>query len=185
LPEGRIGARPMNPLRIDVRELERRPSSLEAGLTARQLNLDEAQVRISGEVAVRLTAERQSRGGVRVQGELGAEMELTCARCLEALSRPMTAHFNQYYQSNAHHSLTGEIALQEKDLEVGFFTGDFIDVSDIVREQILLSLPMKPLCQEDCRGLCPACGRNRNRDGCRCGPVVSDPRLAPLLKFRN
>ena len=175
----------MNPLRIDVRELEWGPRSLKAGLTARQLNLDEGQVRVAGEVAVHLTAERQSQGGVRVQGELGVEMEMTCARCLEALSRPMTAHFNQYYQSNAHHSLTGEIALQTKDMEVGFFTGDFIDVSDIVREQILLSLPMKPLCQEDCRGLCPACGQNRNRDLCRCGPLVSDPRLAPLLKFRN
>ena len=178
-------ARVMNPLRIDVRELERGPRSFKAGLTARQLNLDEGQVRISSAVAVHLTAERQSQGGVRVRGELGAEMELTCARCLEVLLHPLTARFNQYYQSNAHHSLAGEIALQKKDLEVGFFTGDFIDVSDIVREQILLSLPMKPLCQEDCRGLCPACGRNRNRDRCGCGPVVSDPRLAPLLKFRN
>lgn len=174
-----------NPLRIDLRELELRPRSLKAGLTASQLNLDEGQVRISGEVAVRLTAERQPQGGVRVQGELGVDMELTCARCLEALSRPLTARFNHYYQSNAHHSLAGEIALREKDMEVGFFTGDFIDVSDIVREQILLSLPMKPLCREDCRGLCPACGRNRNHDRCRCGPMVSDPRLAPLLKFRN
>ena len=175
----------MNPLRIDIRELERGPRSVKASLTARQLNLDEGQVRVSGKVAVHLTADRQSQGGVRVWGELGVEMELTCARCLEVLSRPLAAEFSQYYQSNAHHSLTGEIALQKKDLEVGFFTGDSIDVSDIVREQIFLSLPMKPLCREDCKGLCPACGRNRNRDRCRCGPLVSDPRLAPLLKFRN
>lgn len=175
----------MNPLRIDIRELEREARSVKASLTARQLNLDEGQVRVSGKVAVHLTAERQSQGGVRVRGELEVEMELTCARCLEVLSHPLTAQFNQYFQSNAHHSLTGEITLQKKDLEVGFFTGDFIDVSDVVREQIFLSLPMKPLCRKDCRGLCPACGQNRNRDGCRCGPVVSDPRLAPLLKFRN
>ena len=175
----------MNPLRIDVRELERGPRSLRASLTAHQLNLDEGQVRISGEVSVHMTAERQSQGGVRLRGELGVKMELTCARCLEVLSHPLKAHFNQYYQSDAHHSLAGEIALQKRDMEVGFFTGDFMDVSDIVHEQILLSLPMKPLCQEDCRGLCTVCGRNRNRDRCRCGPVVSDPRLAPLLKFRN
>ena len=175
----------MNPLRIDVRELERGPRSLKVSLPARHLNLDEGQVRVSGEVAVDLRAERESQGGVRVQGTLGVEMQLTCARCLDVLSYPLAAHFNQYYQSNAHHSLAGEIALQKKDLEVGFFSGDFIDVSDIVREQILLNLPIKPLCQEGCRGLCPSCGRNRNRDRCRCDPAVSDPRLAPLLKFRD
>lgn len=175
----------MNALRIDVRELEDGPRSLKASLTTRDLNLDEGQVQVSGEVVVSLTAEKQSRRGVRVRGRLGVDMQLTCARCLDLLPYPLVVDFNQYYQSNAHHSLIGEIALQKKDMEVGFYSGDFIEVSDILREQILLGLPMKPLCRKACRGLCPHCGRNRNRDRCSCGPVAVDPRLAPLLKFKS
>ena len=175
----------MNALRIDVRELEDGPQSLKASLTSRDLNLDEGQVQVSGEIVVSLTAEKQSRGGVRVRGHLGVNMQLTCARCLDLLPYPLVADFNQYYQSNAYHSLMGEIALQKKDMEVGFFSGDFIEVSDILREQILLGLPMKSLCRKDCRGLCPHCGKNRNRDHCRCGTAAVDPRLAPLLKFKS
>ncbi len=175
----------MNALRIDVRKLEDGPRSLKASVPTRDLHLDEEQVRASGEVVVRLTAEKQPQGGVRIRGNLGVEMELTCARCLDLLSYPLVADFNQYYQSNAHHSLLGEIALQKKDMEIGFFSGDFIDVSDIIREQILLGLPMKPLCRKGCRGLCLRCGKNRNHDRCSCGPVPVDPRLAPLLKFKS
>jgi uncharacterized protein len=175
----------MDALRIAVRELEDGPQSLQASVSPADLNLDEGQIQVSAEVLVRLTAEKQSRGGVRIKGKLAVDMQLTCVRCLDLLPYSLAADFNQYYQSNAHHSLIGEISLQEKDTEVGFFSGGFIDVSDIIREQILLGLPMKPLCREGCRGLCPDCGKNRNRDRCSCRPVAVDPRLAPLLKFKS
>ena len=76
------------------------------------------------------------------------------------------AEFDQFYQSRRDHRLVGEIELQEKDTEIAFYSGDFIEVSDIIREQILLGLPMKPMCREDCKGLCPYCGKNRNLEAC-------------------
>jgi uncharacterized protein len=94
--------------------------------------------------------------------------------------------FDLFYQPHAAgHPITGEIELKEKDTEVSFFWGDGIEVGDILREQILLSLPMKPICREDCQGLCPHCGKNRNLETCDCESVLLDPRLEPLLKIKN
>jgi uncharacterized protein len=104
---------------------------------------------------------------------------------LEPVRFPILAKFDQFYESNADHRLAGEIELQERDTEIAFFSGDFIEVADIVREQILLSLPMKPICQEQCQGLCPHCGKNRNLDACNCESVLVDPRLVKLLKIKN
>ena len=68
---------------------------------------------------------------------------------------------------------------------VGYYDGDRLDLGEVVREQVLLALPLKPLCREDCRGLCPRCGQNRNLGPCGCPPPEEpgDPRLEPLRKL--
>ncbi len=78
-----------------------------------------------------------------------------------------------------------EIALATEDLEVGFYQEDGLFLADVVAEQIHLSLPMKVVCREECRGLCPGCGANLNRERCRCGPRAVDPRLAPLAEWAS
>jgi uncharacterized protein len=70
--------------------------------------------------------------------------------------------------------------VQDEDLETSYYRGDQIDLKELLREQFYLALPMKPLCREDCHGLCPQCGTNLNTGTCACTPVWEDPRLAPL-----
>ena len=171
-------------MRIDVRELEIGALILTGEIPAAGLKLDSSEVRVLGQIVVKLRAEKQARE-IRVRGRFAVDVELPCARCLDPVKAPILTEFDQFYQSNKAHHLTGEIELREKDTEVAFFNGDFIEVSDIVREQILLGLPMKPVCREDCKGLCPYCGKNRNVEACNCHSVFVDSRLAPFLQVRN
>lgn len=171
-------------MRIDVRELELGPLTLSGEVSQRELKLDPDEILILGKILVELTAERQLQD-VRVRGQFEAEVQLSCSRCLEPVRIPLVTRFDQFYESNAAHPLVGEIALQERDTEIAFFSGDFIEVNDIVREQILLALPMKTICWEDCKGLCPHCGKSKNYENCDCDRLLVDPRLAELLKIKN
>ena len=69
-------------------------------------------------------------------------------------------------------------AIEEEDLETSYYRDDQIDLNELLREQFYLALPMKPLCQDGCRGLCPQCGTNLNQGACDCAPEWKDPRLA-------
>jgi uncharacterized protein len=171
-------------MRIDVRELELGPLALKGEILPSELGFDPSEIQVLGGIQIDIAAEKQSLE-VRVRGRLNTDVELACSRCLEPVPFPVATEFDQFYESNADHPLQGEIALQESDTEIGFFSGDFIEVSDIAREQILLSLPMKPMCREDCKGLCPHCGKNRNLKDCNCESVLVDPRLVKLMKIKN
>ncbi|MEW5975229.1 MAG: DUF177 domain-containing protein [Acidobacteriota bacterium] len=171
-------------MRIDIRELDLGPLNLRGSIRAEELSLDPSEVALPGKIEVEVVAERQA-SNIRVRGHFATEIEVACSRCLEAVHLPLISDFDQFYQSNAEHHLMGEIELSEKDTELGFFSGDCIDVSDIIREQILLALPMKPMCREDCLGLCPYCGKNRNLTACDCESLSVDPRLAELIRIRN
>jgi uncharacterized protein len=172
-------------MRITIKELELGPVQLAGKIQPEALQLSPDEVMFSGPIQVRVMAERHNLG-IRVRGDFAALGKVPCARCLEPFEIVLSPAFELYYQQNdARHPITGEIELGEKDTEVSFFSGDGIDVTDIVREQIFLSLPMKPVCREECRGLCPNCGGNRNMQSCNCDAVLRDPRLQPLLKIKN
>ena len=171
-------------MRIDVRDLEQSPFRYSGMLSRDELGIRSEDFQIHGKVGIQLLAERRGYD-VRVRGTLKVGVELPCSRCLEPVAVSIASDFDQIYESNAGHSLTGEIALQEKDTDIGFFSGDTIEINDIIREQILLALPMKPICREGCRGLCPHCGKNMNTEACDCETLFSDPRLAELSKIKN
>jgi DUF177 domain-containing protein len=171
-------------MRIDVRELELGPLKVAGEVPLEDLKIESPEIQVLGQVWVGLEAEKHG-GEVRVRGRFTAEIQLPCARCLESVTVPLAAEFDQFYHSHKDRRLTGEIELQENDTEIAFYFGDFIEVSDIIREQILLGLPMKPICREDCKGLCLYCGRNRNLDACNCHSLFVDPRFAQLLKMKD
>jgi uncharacterized protein len=77
-----------------------------------------------------------------------------------------------------------EIELSREDLETDFYDGEEVDLSPLIQDQVLLTLPPKVICREDCRGLCQRCGRNLNREACQCVGAEVDPQLAPLKHFR-
>jgi uncharacterized protein len=105
-----------------------------------------------------------------------------CARCLEPYSLTLNSDFSFVLVPKS--PLPGEMELDAEDLDLSFYEGEEIDVSPLVLEQIILSLPTRPLCQENCKGLCPQCGINRNNDSCTCVAERGDPRLAVLRNLK-
>ena len=120
----------------------------------------------------------------RLAGTVKTTLELTCGRCLEPLTWPVDAAFDLRYQPHAV-AKAGEQAIEEDDLTTAFYENDTIDLGHLMHEQFLLSMPMKPLCADTCRGLCPVCGTNLNRGTCDCTPTWEDPRLAALRNLRR
>jgi uncharacterized protein len=119
----------------------------------------------------------------RIVGTVRAELELPCSRCLEPFRLPVDAAMDVRYLPASELSSEDEQEISEEDVEISYYRDDQIDLTELLREQFYLALPMKPLCREDCRGLCPHCGVNRNTDTCECGAGWEDPRLAPLKGF--
>ena len=116
----------------------------------------------------------------RLAGTARTELELGCSRCLEPFRMPVNSSFDLRYLPAAEMSTEDEREVQEEDVETSYYRDDQIDLNELLREQFYLELPMKPLCSEDCRGLCPQCGTNLNTGTCACAPEWEDPRLAPL-----
>jgi uncharacterized protein len=122
----------------------------------------------------------KDREKVRLVGTVATTLELGCSRCTEGFTVPVHAAFDLLYLPAASAETEAEHEVQEDDLNTSYYREGVIDLADLVREQLYLSLPMKPLCQEGCRGLCPECGINLNHASCDCAPAWEDPRLAPL-----
>jgi len=116
----------------------------------------------------------------RLVGRVQTTLELTCGRCLEPYTLPVDQTFDLRYQPHAHNTGEGEREIEEDDLTTAFYENDEIDLGQLMREQFYLALPMKPLCSVACRGLCPMCGTNLNRDNCECKRDWEDPRLQAL-----
>ena len=93
--------------------------------------------------------------------------------------------FDQRYLPSSEASEGAETEVEEDDLETSYYADDQIDLNEMMREQFYLALPMKPLCREDCKGLCPQCGTNLNTGTCDCAPVWEDPRLAALKQLKR
>ncbi|MDO8687759.1 MAG: DUF177 domain-containing protein, partial [Dehalococcoidales bacterium] len=116
-----------------------------------------------------------------VQGVLYAEAELTCSRCLNVFSCPLTLDVEEEYFPTT--DVVGGTALPLPD-DPDSFTIDkqnILDLTEAIRQYMLLAIPMKPLCYEDCAGLCPACGHNLNQSPCNCPPQPADSRWSKLL----
>jgi uncharacterized protein len=121
----------------------------------------------------------------RLVGRVRAELELTCSRCVEPYRFPVDAEFDQRYLPASDASTTADTEVEQDDLETSYYENDQIDLSELMREQFYLALPMKPLCREDCKGLCAQCGTNLNTGTCDCAPVWEDPRLAALKQLKQ
>lgn len=128
---------------------------------------------------------RKDEQKVRLAGRVRATLEVDCSRCLEPFQIPIDAPFDMLFLSLDENTGEGETEVAEDDLGVSYYKGDEIDLGDVIREQCYLALPMKPLCREDCKGLCPVCGANRNRETCSCQTEWVDPRMEPLKKLQK
>jgi len=122
---------------------------------------------------------------IRVRGELSGPFELPCARCVEPVEQPLQSDFDLLYRPAGVDAAAAEHAISTSETEIGYYNGDGLALEDVLREQVLLSLPEKTLCRADCKGLCPNCGQNLNDESCSCMTAKSDPRWDALSELRS
>ena len=172
-------------LRIDditaeVKELDLVESETEVNRTLEQGPIRE--YRVERPFSVHLS---HYRSGMELffSGFLSAEVTATCARCAEDFKVVSKRDFRFVLAPKSVGVLSGK-DLNAEDLEFSLYEGEEVDVSPLMREQLLLALPTRPLCQEGCRGLCPQCGTNLNLKACNCSAEKFDARLEALRSLK-
>jgi len=117
------------------------------------------------------------------RGQFAGAVAGTCARCLEPYPFTVREPFTFVLKPQTRTAEEPELAAE--DLSLSFYSGDEVDLAPLVREAMILALPTRPLCKDDCRGLCPQCGANRNLVECACRDQWTDPRLEALRSFKS
>jgi uncharacterized protein len=159
------------------------PLEIDTGLVLGELSFDRQRI-VARETRLVATAERTGRG-VELRGRLRSRLTLDCVRCLEPAPAAIDGEVFLTLVPDALEYGPPDAPVADADATLFYATRGRVDLAALAAEQIYLNLPAKPLCTPDCKGLCPACGANRNRLECGCRDEASDPRLAPLLEFRK
>ncbi|MBI4688861.1 MAG: DUF177 domain-containing protein [Nitrospirae bacterium] len=120
---------------------------------------------------------------VVIEGEITAEAELECGRCLKNFTAGVNVPVNVMYHPVEELNTENKHEIREDALDLGFYFGDEFDVPELLKEQIILNIPMKPLCSETCKGICPKCGIDLNVANCSCKEKDVDPRFNALKKL--
>jgi uncharacterized protein len=156
--------------RIEFRE-EFRPEHIDLGVDVRQ------QTPLSTKGHAELVEEHHGHRGkkiqdIRVVGDFATRVELPCARCLEPVVRDLAKSFDLLYRPQGVDAGHEELTVTDAEAEIGYYTGDGLLLEDVLREQVLLAVPLKAVCRDDCKGICPQCGKNRNFEACSCPPAA-------------
>lgn len=171
---------------VDLKDLDVDKVSLQGSFEPGAIDFSAENVRQKGALVWSATAERAGEE-IRIAGLLDAVVETACSRCLEPaqfeISRPFDLFFRQREEDMFDED--DDIELTEEDTRTAFFTGTRLAIGDILREQVLLALPMKALCRLDCKGLCPECGANLNLAGCSCSREKFSPHMDQLLEIKR
>jgi len=142
-------------------------------------------IKLPRPVNVVLTVERRT-DHVRITGRIEGVLEVECHRCLQPFSFPLDEEVDVYLVEEGRAGLDDdEKELESEELVYEFFDGEVIDVDQLVAEQIFLSLPVKVLCSEECRGICPRCGVNMNLEPCRCEPEDKGSPFSRLASIKT
>ena len=177
---------------IEIRELEVHAVDFDEQIAPGTIDLG-PEIRQTGELKASGRAQlvREHHGkhklinDIRVTGELAVNVELGCARCLEPIVRDVAKKFDLLYRPQGTDAGREEMSVTAAEAEIGYYRGEGLLLEDVLREQVLLALPLKAICRDDCRGLCPHCGRNLNQEQCTCAEPIEDPRWSALKDIRE
>jgi uncharacterized protein len=163
--------------------LKDEPLDVDAHFTEAQLRLTGPLLRLGEPVKARLLV-RASGDRAQVRGSLRGAISVTCCRCAKPFPQTVDKEFSVDYWPDPEVEENEELELAYEDLDVGFYRNDELDLSAVVSEQIVLDVPMKPVCRDDCRGLCDRCGADLNEGDCGCDRTQVDARLAALAEWK-
>jgi uncharacterized protein len=170
-------------VRIELENLEGRKGDFAHVYQPDELNPVDERVRLTAPAAVTGKV-RLSGNEVFVSGHVDSRAQVECDRCLQPVEAPVSADFTLEYITGSEYESSEVAELTEAEMSVAVFDGEGLDVDEIVKEQILLAVPTRMLCREDCKGICPECGIDRNTGECSCGADNIDPRWAALKNFK-
>ncbi len=170
-----------------VSDLEREAVNFSVALPPEAVGYGDEAVQL-GELAAEGRAEvlHEHRGpkeivsDIRLKGSFHGTFEVPCARCVEPVEQRLDGEFDLLFRPPGVDAVGSEHAISTPETEIGYYENGSLALEDVLREQILLALPARTLCQPDCKGLCPRCGENRNLTACSCDSVPSDPRWEAL-----
>ena len=175
-----------------VSELEREPVEFDLQLAPGAVDFGDEAAQ-AGALATSGRAEviHEHRGprdivaDIRLIGRFAGQFTVPCARCLDPVEIPLAAEFDLIFRPLGADADAPERSITAPETEIGYYQKDSLALEDVLREQVLLSLPVRTLCKPDCKGLCPRCGANRNLQQCTCDPGPSDPRWEALAGLRS
>jgi uncharacterized protein len=177
---------------LDIKELELHPLDFEEEFQPEAIDLgseprQRGPLKASGhaEVVEEHHGKHQIIKDIRLKGRLSAGLELQCARCLEPVQQEVKRDFELLYRPLGTDAGRDELSVTDAEAEIGYYQGNGLLLEDVLREQVLLALPLKVTCREDCKGLCPQCGKNLNQEQCSCSIELEDPRWAALKDVRS
>lgn len=168
---------------LSIKEMEVRKLSFAETWESKGFDFSDPSVTQTGPLKAAGTAELlpNTGGEVRVKGRIQGDLETDCDRCLGRAPFHLDAPFDLFYRPAGSEAVEEEeAAIDEGEAEMGFYEMPGLQLEDIVREQVLLQLPMQRVCSETCKGICPVCGVNRNETSCTCQPPSGDDRWMAL-----
>jgi len=171
-------------VRIELASLEGAKGRFTHSYAASELVLGEDRLRlvqpptVSGEI-------RRADRRVHVKGRAVVRVQVECDRCLKLIELPVDSSFKIEYVTQEDYQAQQAVELTEDDLDLTVFDGEVIDIDALVTEEILLAVPDHILCKDDCKGICPQCGRDRNSVACGCETAEVDPRWSGLKELVN
>ena len=167
---------------LSIKEMELRKIRFDETFQPGQIDFTAEDLAQASSLRVTGSAEllAHSGGEIRVQGKYQVEMTAECDRCLAQARFPLDAGFDLFYRPMSDIARNEEVEIDQGETELGFYEGAGMELEDILREQVLLALPMQRVCNEECKGICPACGKNRNETECDCKVEGADGRWGAL-----
>jgi len=177
---------------LDIKDLELRPVEFDEEFQPGVIDLgQDARQRTPLKATGRAELVEEHHGkneviqDIRLRGRLSTRLELQCARCLEPITQEIKREFELLYRPLGTDAGRDELSVTDAEAEIGYYQGGGLLLEDVLREQVLLALPLKITCREDCKGLCPQCGKNLNQEQCSCSTEVADPRWDALKEVRE
>lgn len=170
---------------LEIRELEQKPIRFAQVLQPGELQFDEDFDQLSSLSANGGAEWQASTEEIRVWGRFSVTLRMECNRCANPFSQEVAEEFDLIYAPAMETEPGAEIAIGASDSNISFYEGVGLELNDILREQVLLAVPMQRLCREDCQGICAACGQDRNEGGCDCQETAVDERWAALKRLKD
>lgn len=167
-----------------LRDLQVRSKEFEVSIAPGEIDFQENGLRQFGPLVASGRAELLigSLGEIQVSGHVAVAMEADCDRCLEPARLSVDSEFSLYYRP-VEDGFGDEKSIDAGEAEMGFYEGEGLELNDVLREFVLLALPMQCVCKESCKGICPVCGQNRNHKECACQAATTDDRWAALKEI--